>query len=191
MKKFGVLLLVMLAFLGLALIKPSQEVTITKSPTEMKQYEIKEIDFPGGKYYGIKYDIAISDLDSTIYSEAYGKLVGTIMKNGLEMAGMPVSFGLEWDEENGRCVVAPAIPVVAYGDKMGEGIETFTIEPCKALVVDYYGEYDQTATAHEQLGAYALEQKAEVSYVMEEFVTDPSTVESMDQCLTKIYYFIK
>lgn len=157
-------------------------------------YEIKEIDYPGGNFYGIKYDTVITAVDSALYSHAYGELGAFIGMNQIEMAGMPGSIAFEWNEETGRCVLMPVFPVAKIDETImanpGSKVESFVIPAGKALVIDYYGEYDQIGPAHAEMEAYIQANGLKYEVVLEEYVTDPTTVESMDEVLTRIYYFL-
>ncbi len=154
-------------------------------------YEITEMDFPTTNYYGIRSALNIADVDSSLYASTYGQLGEFCGKNKIAPAGMPVGFGFEWNEETGTCVLMPAFPVAQASAKAVAPVELYTVNACKALVVDYYGEYDQTGQAHGELEAYVQKNGLEYVVVMEEFVTDPTTVSTMDSVLTKIYYFLK
>ena len=110
--------------------------------------------------------------------------------NGLEMTGMPVSISFDWNEEEGMAVIMPAFPVADNSLEGTEGIEAYTQTASRALVLDYYGEYDKTSNAHAQMEAYIVENGLSYSIVLEEFVGDPGEAESMDEVLTKIYYIL-
>ncbi|MEO9532242.1 MAG: SRPBCC family protein [Crocinitomicaceae bacterium] len=154
-------------------------------------YEIRTIDFPETKYYSIHNEVPFSGVDSAFFASNYGQLGMFCGENQIEMSGMPVSICFEWNEETEMAVLMPAFPV-ADNSTPGKGmVLPYTIPACQALVVDYYGEYDENYDAHMQIDAYAKENGLEYSIVMEEFVTDPTTVESMDEVLTRIYYFLK
>ena len=148
------------------------------------------MDFPESYYYGVRKSITWDQLDSTFYGENYGILGMFSFENGVEMAGMPVSICFEWNEEDETAILLPAFPVMDNTIAPTEGIEAYTQPACKALVVDYYGPYEEAGAAHEQLQKYCDKNGLSASVVMEEFVTDQGTVESMDEVLTKIYYFI-
>lgn len=154
------------------------------------KYEIQEIDFPETNFYGIRKTIAFSELDSVFYGENYGKLGGFSALNGIEMTGMPVSICFEWNEETEKGILMPAFPVADNSIEGTDEIEAYTQPSCKALVIDYYGPYEESDAAHEQLQMYCEKNGFSASVVMEEFVTDPTNVESMDEVLTRVYYFI-
>lgn len=154
------------------------------------KYEMVEIDFPETYFYGVRKNIQFNELDSAFYADNYGVLGEFSFSNGIEMAGMPVSICYEWNEDAETAIIMPAFPVTDNTIATTEGIEAYTQPACKALVIDYYGPYEETGAAHEQLQNYCDKNGLNASVVMEEFVTDPTTVESMDQVLTKIYYFI-
>ena len=160
--------------------------------TEMKEFKIEEIEFPGTTYYGIKHSLKFTEITSELYAETYGKLGAFCGKNEIQMAGMPVAFELNVNMEDSSMVLMPAFPVVV-GDKeieLTDGIEQIDVSICNAVVVHYYGPYEGMELAFKQARAYIKEKGYTSSSVMDEFVTDPTTVESMDQALTKIYFFL-
>jgi effector-binding domain-containing protein/uncharacterized protein YndB with AHSA1/START domain len=153
-------------------------------------YEIQQMSFPTSHYVGIRSALKIADIDSSLYGGTYGELAEFCATAGVRAIGMPVSFGLEWNDESGDCVVMPAFPIEEKVETE-EPVEYYLVEGCKALVIDYYGLYEEMGPAHEQLESYIAAKGLSYSVVMEEFITDPTTVESPDEVLTKIYYFLK
>ena len=154
------------------------------------EYVISEVAFPTTFYYGIRYDTLISAVDSSLYAMTYGKLGAFCGTNHVTPAGPPVSINISWDHEKGRCVIMPAFPVAETGSSVGE-IEFFTVDSCKAAVLDYYGDYGNMEAAYRQMGKYLQVHRFTSELSMEVYLTDPTTVEGMDQCLTKIYFFLK
>lgn len=165
--------------------------TIKQAEKDAATYEIKTIDFPETKYYGVKKVIPFAEVDSTLYSTTYGQLGMFCGMNQIEMTGMPVSLCFEWNEETEMADMMPAFPVADNTIPGDSTVTAYTIAAGKALVVDYYGPYEESYAAHMQMDAYAKENGLEVVVAIEEFVTDPTTVESMDEVLTRIYYILK
>ncbi len=164
--------------------------TIVQAEKDAAKYVISEIDFPESNYYGIRKEIKIDELDSTFYGINYGKLGAFVGMNQVEMSGMPVSIAFEWNQADNSAILMPAFPVSELSVDGADEVEAYTIPMGKALVIDYYGEYHESGPAHEQMEAYIAKNGLSHSIVMEEFVTDPTSVESMDEVLTKIYYIL-
>ena len=80
---------------------------------------------------------------------------------------------------------------VADNSKAVKEIESYTIKASKALSVDYYGEYEMIWQAHVAMDAYMAKNNMDFLVSVEEYVTDPTTVDSPDQVLTRIYYILK
>lgn len=173
------------------LIKLDSVATIKQAEYDASQYDIATIDFPETKYYGVRTTIPFSGVDSTLYGSTYGQLGMFCGMNQIEMAGMPVSICFEWNEDTEMADIMPAFPVEDNTNPGDSIVVPFTIPAGKALVVDYYGPYEDAYNAHMQMDAYAIENGLEVTIAIEEFVTDPGTVESMDEVLTRIYYILK
>ena len=153
-------------------------------------YVISEIDFPESYYYGITYELKMEEVDSNLFGTAYGQIGESGVFEHTEMTGAPVCLTFVWDEETGRCKLMPAMKV-ADNSKAVQGIESYTIKASKALSVDYYGEYEMIWKAHVQMDAYLAENNLDFLVSVEEYVTDPATVDSPDQVLTKVYYILK
>ena len=172
---------------GLVLL---DSISTVKQAEKDNQYTITEIDFPETRYYGINSVVPFYGVDSAFYSSNYGQLGMFCGVNQIEMAGMPVSLCFEWNEETEMANLMPAFPVNDNSNPGNQKVMPYTIKACRALVIDYYGPYEDSYNAHMQLDAYATENGLKYSVVMEEFVTDPTSVESMDEVLTRIYYFL-
>ena len=106
------------------------------------------------------------------------------------MDGMPCGVFFEWNEEEKTTDVFAAMPIVADADVEVKGFETLVIPAGKALMIDYYGSYDQSDQAH-----YAMEDMMkehgmeEPAYVIEEYMNDPTGLDP-SEWHTRIYYMI-
>jgi effector-binding domain-containing protein len=60
------------------------------------------------------------------------------------------------------------------------------------LTIDYYGSYDKTEHAHNQMDKYIKEKNYKmVMPVIEEYITDPMTEKDTSKWLTRISYFVE
>ena len=154
-------------------------------------YAITLMDFPGKSYLGLKGTVKFSDLPA-FYSQSYGAIMGVVKAQKLEMDGMPCGLYYNWDEESSSTDMAAIIPIkgnvpVATGD-----IQPVEIPKGKCAEIDFYGNYEGLGEAHNAMDDYFKEKGLEPpKYVMEEYVTDPTTQPDTSKWLTKIYYFIE
>ncbi|MEX1000972.1 MAG: SRPBCC family protein [Crocinitomicaceae bacterium] len=158
---------------------------------QQKKFEISEVDFPSSHYYGVRKSITHDEVDSAFFAMIYGKLGEFTAKNQIEMSGMPVSICFEWDEENKTADLMPAFPVSDLSTSPSGEIIKYTIPAGRAAVIHHYGSYEALGSAHGQMEQYLAKKGLNHTVVMEEYVTDPGTVESEDEILTKIYYFLE
>lgn len=171
------------------LVKIDSIATI-KQAEAAQLYTISEVDFPETSYYGVRQQLSMADIDSTVYGSAYGQLGMFCGTNQIEMAGMPVSINFEWNEAEGTIDIMPAFPVAKITAEGTEGITSHTIPASKALAIDYYGPYEGVSAAYMQMGIYLEENGFSSSLSLEEYVDDPGEAESMDDVLTRIYFIL-
>lgn len=158
---------------------------------EQEKYKIERVELPESYYYGVRKNIPIEDVDSTLYGSSYGLLGQFFGEQQIEMKGMPVGIVFDWNEESGQTEIMPAFPVESFRAKGTDQIEQYTLPKTKAVVLYYYGPYEETVPAHEYMEEYMKRNNLSYSVVMEEFVDDPATKDSMDEVLTKIYYILE
>lgn len=157
------------------------------------RFKITEVDFPETFYYGVKREMKIDEVDSSLFSNSFGQIIGFMMPLGIEMnpERAPSCVTFDWNMESGMCTLMPAISVLDNQKNSIEGITSFTVPSKKAIVVDYYGSYDDLGLGHMAADKYMAAHGLHADYSVEEYITDPTTVESEDQILTKIYYILK
>lgn len=168
---------------GLGLLKEQAESQAIEAPS----LSIQEIDYPGKTFVAIREEIDITGITS-FYADNYG----TIMASGVQMEnGFPSGLYYTWDYENMQTDLAAAIPV-ADGTLAPEGMEIITIPASKALLIDYYGDYEGIGSGHEMLEAYMVQNEFEFKApAIEEYVTDPMEEPDPNKWLTKIIYLVK
>lgn len=167
---------------GLDLLKNYVENEALKPPKLL----VESVDLPATYYITIREELEITGLQ-TFFATSYEKLLET----GIEMAGFPSALYYTWDLENMLTDVAAAIPV-AEGTSVPEGINSFTIPATKALLVNYYGDYEGIGKAHELLETYMNAEEIEyLGPAIEIYVTDPMTEQDPNKWLTKVIYPVK
>jgi len=154
---------------------------------EINKYQIQQINFSARTYAVIQQQVPTEKIQE-FFSQSYGKIMETMGKAKVTMAGAPVGLYYSWDETMNVFDMAAAIPIPA-GKKL-KGITTIQLPKSKAYRIDYYGPYDKVENTHYAFDAYfaknGLKQKAPV---IEEYVTDPASEPDSSKWLTRIYYF--
>ena len=160
---------------------------------EMSSVEsVTEGVFEGGTFIGQRHLIKISEMDSAIYAQTYGKLGAFCGKNKINIVGPPASLTYDWSPEKDSCnfviafqidpnSIVPQVPM----------FEVVKIDTTKVAHYNYYGPYDQSGAAHELLYTYLTANDYELNLVLEQYMNDPTTVSSPSEILTKISYLIK
>jgi effector-binding domain-containing protein len=177
---------------GLAGLKELAEQKAAEAPAAGSKYEVKEMDFPGQHYLGIREKISFEKMaDPAFYGERFGQIQAVMQKAKMEIAGYPTNVYYVWDDANKMTDMAIALPTQSAAAVSGKNIASFEIPAGKALVVDYYGPYEGIADAHiamdEYIKAKGWQQK---SPVLEQYVTDPGTEPDTSKWLTKVLYFV-
>lgn len=151
------------------------------------EFTVEVADLPERTYLVHREDISWSEM-SAFFEQHYGAMYGALHNAEADMTTPPTALYYKWDTENERTEVAAAIGV-ADSTVSIDGYSTTTIPAGRALKIAYYGAYEGSGDAHMALDAYAKENGYEIaSPVIEEYVTDPETVEDQSEILTNIYY---
>lgn len=169
---------------GLGMLK---EIVESEEPaTSYNGYEIQTVDMPYNHFVAHRNTISMEKITAE-YTEYLPKIFAALQSSGAEMAGMPCGLFYSWDESTGQTDMASAGPVKEKTEI--EGFTAIEIPAKKALLVDYYGNYDGTGAAHEALDAYIKAKGVKVSTpAIEEYVTDPGQEPDTSKWLTRVYY---
>jgi Transcriptional regulator, effector-binding domain/component len=171
---------------GLASLKEIVE----SSPALTTQFEIQEIDYPAQHFVVTRETVKIENIQK-FYQENLPKLFQTCMSKKLEMDGQPCGIFFTYDEEKNESDMAAAVPVKKAMD-LGENMKAFTQGNGKALLIDYYGDYEGSVHAHNAMMAYIEGKNYKIGpSVIEQYITDPTTEADPNKWLTKIYYFLE
>ena len=172
---------------GLELLKGVVEAKAKAlSSQKINGYEVKRMPMPMHHFIGLRQEVQMDKM-TAFYASSLGKAFQAVQEKGLEMAGAPCGLYFTWDEPNKVTDMAGAIPVK---EKMEiEGMKTFEVPAAQALVVEYYGPYENIGAVHEAIDQYIAATGVKTSVpVIEEYVTDPETEKDASKWLTKVYY---
>lgn len=138
-------------------------------------------------YYGIKHDISWEEMNSDFFGDNYGEIMAYLQEDAQNMTSPPIAIYHEWDEENKRMVVEPAI--VVNSTKPGnDRIKKGTTYGGSALKAVHTGGYN-TGPEHNAIDAYMKANSIEMSGApWEVYVTDPETEPDSTKWITEVYY---
>jgi effector-binding domain-containing protein/uncharacterized membrane protein len=173
---------------GLANLKALVEEQAANMPTSYGGYEVAMADYPGGFYAGVREQISMDQMTNFL-GESYGKAMGAMAENGVEMAGMPCALYYSWDIANGTTDMAAVIPI-PEATNLGEEVAIIELPQGKSATIDYYGAYEGIGAAHEAMDEFfAASGHTPALPAMEIYVTDPTTEPDTSKWLSKVVYF--
>ncbi|GAB4247035.1 MAG: hypothetical protein Kow0027_08490 [Saprospiraceae bacterium] len=152
---------------------------------------VQEIDFPGRTYLTIRKEVNFTEENaiSGFLGQSFGAIMQAMGPAGVQMAGHPTGLYYSYDVESGTTDMAAAVPVENGANVSGDGIQVVEIPAGKALLIEYYGDYNGIGAAHEAMDAYiAKNGLTQGTPVIEEYVTDPGQEPDTSKWLTRVYY---
>lgn len=152
-------------------------------------YEVKEVLWPE-KTFITKRAIIQFDKLSAFFSKAYGEIYTAIKKTGTESNEPPFAIYFSVNEEKKETDLAAAVPVQRTIQEI-EGFQKLTIPQSKALLITYYGSYENMAKAYETLEKYATDLHLRKSWMLEQYFSDPAIEKNPDNWKTDIYMVVK
>lgn len=174
---------------GLELLKEICEKEPMMTNPMVDGYEIMPADFAAKNFIARKQVVKWADLEE-YFGTSYGMIMKAMGENGLEPAGMPCGIYYSWDEENMETDMAAAMPVGAETDLGGE-LTSINVQESKALLIDYWGSYENSEKAHLAMNKYIEDNGIDFKGpVIEEYVTDPGNEPDTAKWNTKIYYLV-
>ncbi len=178
---------------GLARLKGLAETDAAAMAAERKSrtfggYTIETVERPAMIYLGKRQVVRWADFDtyfSTTFPAA-AQAAGTLV------AGAPSALVFTWDTVAHKADLFAGMPVKADTTRPATGFIHHTVPAGKALMVPYYGNYDQSQTAHDAIDRMMKANGLELrDAVIEEYITDPMAEPDTAKWLTNIYYPIK
>ncbi len=152
-------------------------------------FEIETIDM-GERYFVINRADVLKTEISQFYQDNLPMLFTATQTGGYTPAGQPCGIYYEWLEESETTDMAAAVPVQEI-DANIEGYETVSLGG-KALKIAYYGPYDEIGKAHDAMGMFCESNEVQMNGpAIEEYITDPTTVNDPSEILTNVYYLIQ
>jgi len=149
---------------------------------------IQEVEFPVQQLITYRKEIKMSELSSFMQDEM-AQFAKLLAEKQAAIAGRPMALTYKWDEANGTTDIALAFPLAKPID-LGSEYKMVSIPAAKAYMMEYYGDYVNTESAHEAISAFLAEKGiTSKTPIIEEYITDPAQEPDPKKWLTKIYYF--
>jgi len=151
-------------------------------------YTINDIRLPEKHFVYNRQEVSMDRIQQ-FYATNLGSLFGKVQAAGIEMDGMPCGLFYSFNEKNETTDMAAAIPTKE--SLIIPDVSSVTLPAKRAIQVDYYGDYHNTAKAHDAIESFLKDNGLFNDYpVIEEYVTDPTQVKDPDKWLTKVTYYV-
>jgi len=174
---------------GLASLKKVCEDLNQVVANKYKGYYVKSRNVPTALYAFKRSLVPINKL-SAYFGSSYTELNKYLTEQGVKVTGFPSGLYWTFDLNAGNTDVGAAFPV----DKTISGnAQMSTIElGGKAVIVDFFGNYNKLGEAHKAIGDYLAEKSMKMKApVLEQYITDPMSEKDTTKWQTKIIYFVQ
>lgn len=148
-------------------------------------YAIESIAFPATYYATIRKNLPAADMMS-FFSDSYQKLFPAA---GSRVAGNGSAIIYVWDEQSSTTDIAVAVPVTGTAPVKDAVMVSVPASPAYRIV--YTGGYAGSGKAHQALEQHVAAEGKIISYVIEEYVTDPSKEPDSNKWVTNISYVVQ
>ena len=116
----------------------------------------------------------------------YGEIGKYMKEQGLEMAGPVFAIYRNSDPKNMILEAGVAANKTSAGNNR---VKAWEMKGGNAVKASYYGSYDGLRDAYPVIGEWMKKQGVkQTGSPWESYVTDPTTVKDMNECLTEIYF---
>lgn len=173
---------------GLTKLKTKLE-SMKEEVAAASNHEVKEIQWEARIFYGTKRTKMDGAKAGAFFGENFPKMWTELEKEKIQSCMSPCGLFYSWDE---KTMVAELAAVCCVpNDKELKGWEKYSIPAAKVLIAPHYGAPEKSIEAHYAIDAYMKERKLDYSFVIEEYVTDPTLEKDTARWLTNIYYILK
>jgi len=174
---------------GLAALK---EIVENEAPMSsmVRGYEIQTTTLPATRYAAWRKTVSFDEMQQ-FFNSGMPQLAEAVSAKG-DITGPVAGLYYMWDEANEQAEMALAVPV-GKDMQLESPYSMIEIPATKALMVDYYGAYENSGEAHYALDDYVKAHGIKLAElpVLEVYVTDPAEETDSSKWLTKIYYPIQ
>ncbi len=151
-------------------------------------YKVNDIRLPAKHFILNRQEVDKNNIQQ-FYATNLGSLFAKVQEAGVEMDGMPCGLFYSFNDKRGKIDMAAAIPTKE--SLIIPDASSLSMPAKRALQVNYYGDYQQTERAHEAIEGFMKDNGLFNDYpLIEEYVTDPTTVKDPEKWLTKVTYYI-
>ena len=151
-------------------------------------YQINDIRLPEKHFVYTRQEVN-EDRIQQFYASNLGPLFSKVQEAKIEMDGNPCGLFYNFNDKNGTIDMAAAILIKE--SLIIPTASSVSLPSKRVIQVDYYGDYHNTEEAHEAIEAFMKDKGIFNDYpVIEEYVTDPTTIKDPEKWLTKVTYYV-
>lgn len=151
-------------------------------------YKIKEMIMPEKHFILNRQEVKMENIQQ-FNNRNVGILFGKAAAASLETDTYASSLFYKWDEENGVTDMATAISLREAVDI--KDLTSQTIPSGRAIQVDFYGDSNESSSAHYAVDEYMKDYGLlNDPPIIEEYITDPTVEKNPNKWLTRITYYI-
>jgi len=151
-------------------------------------YQIKEMTMNQRFFISYRSLVQFENMQQ-YYSQNISGLYQKALEQNLAISGMPCGLYYKWDTTSNKADMAAALPTLAEFNIMDT--ESVNIPSKPAIVIEYKGESNKSAPAHNAMDEYMLDHRLEnTPPVIEEYLTDPAKEPDPNKWVTNIIYYV-
>lgn len=167
---------------GLVDIKKVSE-SMTK--TNESSVKVEVVDVATQAAYTIKTTVKMNEIAAKL-GEIYGKIMGLLQKNKIEMVGPPFLITHKYTPET--LDIEAGLPVGSLGKSSGE-INAMEIKAGKAVTAIHLGSYETTPATYQLIEEWVKQNNKQIiGSPWEVYITDPGIEKDTAKWQTQIYF---
>ncbi|MES2838319.1 MAG: GyrI-like domain-containing protein [Bacteroidota bacterium] len=167
---------------GLADIKKVSE---SMPKTTESSVKVEVVDVATQAAYTIKASVKMNEIANKI-GEIYGKIIGLLQKNKVEMVGPPFLITHKYTPE--ALEIEAGLPVAKLGKSSGE-INAMEIKSCKTATAIHLGSYESTPATYQAIEEWIKQNNKQIiGSPWEVYITDPGVEKDTAKWQTQIYF---
>lgn len=158
----------------------------TAAATPPVAIEVKEVDYPGHIFEGIRNTVPMSGM-MKLFDDARGEVT---TEAGTKINGPFAGIFYTWDMEKMSTDMMACFPVADSSVQI-KGASFVCVPASKAVMAVERGGYGKSMETHNAIKKYMAAKGLMQSFVIEEYVTDKATEPDSNKWVTNVYYLVK
>lgn len=171
---------------GLALLKSECEKMPVIDHSKIAGFDFEWRDIAAKNIAGVRAFVKYTELGPALYGSGFATIGAEMKKQKLTMVGAPMCIYHTFKNDGTDMEIS--VPVSKLGKNEGK-VQFHTLEPCKAMVIKYYGSYEKTEPVFNAAYDYLKQNGMNTGAApMEVYMTDPGLEKDTAKWLTEIIF---